>query len=431
MFFKIGNRHKSKNAFYLIPMFSLIVSLNLAGCKSEARTGKNQGSEMATPAPVLTVTAIKPVFKNIAQTLNVTGTIAAWDLLSVSPSVNGLKVVGINTEAGNYVHKGQVLVKLDDSMLQAQLLSARARLANAEAQLSKARQPNRSQDISRQQAALSQAEANLENARANASRFESLFAKGAISKSDLDLRRTTLETSEALYNQEKQRLSLLIEGSRVEDINIANATVADARAQIEQLKVQLAQTSVLSPDDGLVLDRLVHYGDISSSQGKLFNIVRNNRFELQAKVPENDLRMISPGSLVEISSDANPDLKTTGKVRQIGPGVDQASRQATVKIDLVNIPGLQTGQFVKGKITTGSIRRLIIPAKSIINTDGTEHVFVLDKDIARSQPVITGTRSGNMVEVVSGLKEPDRIIGEGAGFISDGDKVKIASNQQK
>ncbi len=424
---KMEKRQHNNGSFYLKSLMALLLTINISGCNSEAKTDKNV-SEHATPAPVLTVTSIKPAYKNVTQTLNVTGTIAAWDLLSVSPSVNGLKITNIYTESGENVRKGQVLAQLDDSMLRTQLLSARARLANAEAQLAKARQPNRNQEVNRQKAALTQAQSNLDNARANAQRFESLYAQGAISKSDLDMRRTTLETAEALYNQEKQRLSLLVEGARIEDVNIARATVADAMAQIEQLKVQIAQTSVLSPSDGLVLERTGHLGDISSSMNKLFTIVRNNRFELQAKVPETDLKLITTGAVVEITSDANPDLKTLGRVRQIGPGVDQANRQAIVKIDLDNVGGLQTGQFVKGKISLGSDKRLIIPAKSIINTDGTERVFLLDKDIAHARPVKTGTRSGNMVEIVSGLTATDQIIGEGAGFIRDGDKVKIASN---
>jgi HlyD family secretion protein len=425
------NRQKDHTGFYLKSIMALLLTINISACNSEAKTDKTKISDNATPAPVLTVTAVKPEYKSITTSLNVTGTIAAWDLLSVSPSISGLKIMDIYTESGNTVHKGQVLVKLDDSMIQTQLISCRARLANAEAQLAKARQPNRNQDISRQKAALAQAQANLDNARTNSSRFEALYTQGAISKADLDMRRTTLETAESLYNQEKQRLSLLVEGARIEDINIAQATVTEARGALEQLKVQLAQTSVISPADGLVLERMAHLGDISSSMNKLFTIVRNNRFELQAKVPETDLKLINTGATVEISSDADPDLKTAGTVRQIGPGIDQTNRQAIVKIDLNYVKGMQTGQFVKGKITLGSSKRLIIPAKSIINTDGTEQVFVLDKTIASSRAVKTGTRSGNMVEIISGLKDSDQIIGEGAGFIRDGDTVKIATNFNK
>src|SRR5262249_39280790 len=149
--FKGQNRRKNSTAL-LKPVIALLVTLQITGCNSEAKTDK-KASDAATPAPVLTVTSVNPSFKNVTQTLNVNGTIAAWDLLSVSPSVNGLKVISIFAESGDSVHKGQLLAKLDDSMLNAQLLSARARLINAEAQLAKAKQPNRSQDVTRQKEA--------------------------------------------------------------------------------------------------------------------------------------------------------------------------------------------------------------------------------------------------------------------------------------
>lgn len=398
-------------------------------CKSEAKSEEPDKKDVKQTASVaLTVSSYKVTSKTLNQNLIVTGSVSTWDTVSVQSAANGLRVLQVLADSGDFVQKGQLLVKLDDSLLNAQMLSAKARIQSAEAQLLKAKAPNRIQDIERQKAVIQQLEANLENAKVNSKRFEALFAKGAASKADLDLRKTTLETAEAQINQEKQRLDLLVEGSRIEDIRVSEAAVAEAKAQIAQINVQLAQTKIYAPTSGLIADRMVHLGDVASSAAKMFSIIRDNRYELYAKVPENDLRLIKAGDKVEVSSDADPNLKTTGTVRQIGPGVDPVSRQAIVKISLVNVKGLQTGQFLKGKISFGNDDKLVIPSKAVVNLDGKEKVFVLSKDaMVKAQMVKTGFRDGDFIEIVDGLKADDEIVSDGAGFLRDGDKVKVVA----
>lgn len=403
---------------------STLIPVILAGCVSEASTEKKAEKVIKKPAAVLTVMAVKAVEEEISNSLNVTGNIAAWDLMNVQPSASGLKITDIFVEENQKVRKGQLLIKLDDSVLKTQLLSAQAKLNNYKAQLSKARNPNRSQDISRQQAILDQAKANLDNAQLNEQRYETLYSQGAVSRYDLDTRKTALETAQAMYNQQKQQLDLLNEGSRIEDIQISQSVVNDVEAQIKQLNVLIEQTFVTAPDDGFILERFAHLGDVVSTSSKLLSIVRANRFDLQAKVPEADLSKIKIGSRVEISSDADSNLKTVGKVRQIGPSVDLANRQAVIKIDLSYVQGMHIGQFVKGKINTGKTKTITVPSKAVIDKDGNNFVFTLKNDIAVLTPVQVNGRVNDKVQI-KGLKSAQEIISDGAGFLKDGDRVRI------
>ncbi|MFN8578705.1 MAG: efflux RND transporter periplasmic adaptor subunit [Candidatus Sericytochromatia bacterium] len=403
----------------------------VTACNSEKKVEAKNVEVKNAPIPVLTVTAINPSIKNIEKTLSVTGNLSAWDMVYAQASANGLKVINIFAEAGQNVTKGQVLVQLDDSMLKAQLSSAKARLINAQAQLQKIKNPNREQDILRQRASLQQAKANLDNARENAKRYQSLYEQGAVSRFDLDSRNTSLETAQAFYNQEEQRLNLLFAGSRTEDISIAQASVLDVQAQIQQIEVQLSQTVVKAPDSGLIQERQVHLGDISSSVAKMFSIVRNNRFELQAKVPESDLKNIKVGASVKISSDVDSKIKTFGNIRQIGPGVDAVTRQAIVKIDVDYVAGMQTGQFLRGIVNLGKNTSLVIPSKSILNQEGITKVYSVDeKSYANLKTVEVGIRDGEYVEVKSGLTKNDKIIIDGIGFLRDGDFVKVLSSSK-
>ncbi|MFN8673504.1 MAG: efflux RND transporter periplasmic adaptor subunit [Candidatus Sericytochromatia bacterium] len=405
----------------------LIISLiAFSGCSKKENKEKKDETKTSEIAPALTVSTEKVSLKEIEKILNVTGSIAAWDLLNIKASSNGLKIMEVYSESGDYVKKGQILVKLDDSMLQAQLQSAKARLTNVEAQLKKIKNPNRNQDIATQKALIDQIQASLDNAKTTMDRFDNLYKQGAVSKADYDLRKTTYDTTEAQLRQAKERLSLMLEGSREEDIKIAEASVADTKAQIQQLNVQLSQTSIYAPDDGLIMERFAKLGDVSSSAVNLFTIVRNNRFEFQAKVPEIDIKNIKVGDEVKISSDANPLLKTKGKIRQIGPGIDQVSRQTTVRIDVDYVKGLQAGQFVKGTVNIGKIQAAVIPAKSIISLDGLNKVFLVNKDsVVTSKTVKTGENKGSLIQILSGLSPEDEVITQGAGFLKDGDKVKV------
>lgn len=407
-----------------------VASLGISGCKSEAKADKTTESTASKSVlPVLTVNTIKPNIKEIEKSLNVTGTIMAWDQINVQSSVNGLKVSNIYGEAGDFISKGQTLVKLDDSLLNAQLASAKASLANAEAQLAKVKNPNREQDIAGQQAVLDQMQANYQNALSNYERYESMYTQGAVSKIDLDTRKTALDTAEASLRQQKERLDLMKEGSRSEDIRIAQASVSSVLAQIQQINVQLSQTIIKAPDSGMIYERQVKLGDVSSTMNKLFTIVRNNRFELQAKIPESDLKLVKVGSNVEIESDVNNDFKTKGKVRQIGPSVDSVTRQVIVKIDVDYVKGMLPGQFMKGKISLGKTKSLVIPSKAVFNNEGISKIFTVKNSVASSKTIETGTKIGDFVEIKSGLQPNDEIVLNGVGFLKDGDPIKVVPEQ--
>lgn len=426
-------RSKNKIGKWFFLSSVLLCFSVVQGCsKSESKDDKKKdASSTAKISPALTVTTESIQQKDISRTLNVTGSLAAWDMLSVKSPANGLKLLDIYVESGDYVKKGQLLVRLDDSMILAQLQSARARLANVQAQLQKAKKPNRSQEVETQKALIDQIEASLKNAKDNMERFASLNKQGAVSKADYDLRKTTYDTNEAQLRQAQERLSLMLEGSRKEDISIAESSVADSMAQIAQLNVQLNQTKIYAPDDGLIMERFAKLGDVSSSAMNLFTMVRKNRFELQAKVPETDLKNIKVGGTVTITSDANEKLKTTGKVRQIGPLVDQNTRQAIVKIDVDYKKGMLTGQFMKGEISLGKVNSFVVPAKAILNTEGISKIFVVKDSMAILKTIKTGANSGDFIEVKSGLSDKDKIIVNGVGFLRDGDTVKVVTDKAK
>lgn len=402
----------------LLPLV-LAVSLAVTGCK------KPEEKPAEAPA-VLTVSTQPAELRAIARTLELTGSVAAWDQLPVMPAANGLRIMQVLVEEGDVVKKGQLLAKLDDATLQAQVAAARARASSATAALAKMRQPSRPQDLAQAEAALAQAEANVTAAMDTYRRFQQLKAEGGVSEAELVVRQTNVEAARAAAEQARQRLSLAREGSRREDLSIAEAQAAEARASLAQVEAMLAQTRVTAPENGRIIKRDAHLGDVSTVGRALFTMVRDGRLEVEALVPETDLGAVKVGQPAKITSDARPDVAATGKVREVSPSLDTGSRQATVSIDLPVGSPFQVGMFVRAQLNLGQSQALAVPTQAVVTGAQGSQIFVLDGQIARARTVQVGTRTGGWVEVKDGLKAGEAVVVNGVGFLKDGDKVDVS-----
>jgi HlyD family secretion protein len=408
---------RSRPVALLVP---LVLALAVtAGCKKP--------DQKPAEAPAVLTVSTQPVeMRAITRSLDLTGSVAAWDQMPVMPAANGLRIMQVLVEEGAVVHKGQLLAKLDDATLQAQLAAARARAASAQAALAKMQSPTRRQDLLSAEAAVSQAEANLTAAMDAYQRFRQLATEGGVSQAELVAKEANVEAARGAAEQARQRLSLAKEGSRSEDLSIAAAQAAEARATVAQMEAMLAQTRVVAPDSGQVIKRDAHIGDVSTVGRALFTMVRDSRLEVQAQVPESDLGQVKKGQPAKITSDARVDLVATGTVREVSPALDTGNRQATVKIDLPHGSPFQVGMFVRAAVDLGAQQALAVPTKAVVSGTEGSQVFVLDGQIARARAIGVGARSGGWVEVRDGLKPGEPVIVNGVGFLKDGDKVDVA-----
>lgn len=425
---------------------------------------KNTGPDRAALTVKASAVAIRPVQKSLL----VSGGVWAWDPVQIGSEINGLRVTDIYVDEGAYVKSGQVLARLNNSVLTAQASRQKARLEGAEAALVKALQPNRPEDLSALEAAYAQAkaqvaqeEASLERAQAtlaesaaNARRYQDLVRQGAVSAEDFDKRLTLSKVahaevtnaqqkvSAAKFNAEQahQRLSMGLRGGRREDIDISRSQVAEIRANYQELLSQLRQTEIKAPAAGLISRRMVHIGDIASSTKPMFDLVRDGRMELRAQVPENDLPSIAVGQPVQVLASKVDDFKgdstVKGVVREISPAIDEDTRLGLVRIDL-DLPRdriglLRPGNFVKGELNLGLRNAPTVPSQAVVFRDNRALVYILDKGADNQRKVHMryvkiGSRSrvDGAVEVLSGLNPGDLVVQSGAGFLKEGDLVRV------
>ncbi len=367
---------------------------------------------LPAPKPALTVTATRPESTRLPVTLAANGNIAAWQEAIIGAESSGLRLTEVRVNVGDRVKAGQVLAAFSSDSVQADVAQARASLLEAQA--------------------------NAADAAANAERARSLQSSGALSAQQINQYLTLEKTAQA------------------------RAQAAQAMLGAQQLRGR--QTQVLAPDSGVISARSATVGAVVSSGAELFRMIRQGRLEWRAEVTSAELGRLQPGTLVSVVPASGGALR--GRLRMLAPSVDPLTRSALVYVDLpsmsaaiadarragppqagaapsegsakretTGVGAALPGMFARGEFELGSTDALTIPQRALVVRDGFNYVFRLDEDLRVSRlKVQTGRLAGERIEVVSGLMPDTRIAVSGAGFLNDGDWVRIGQeiepNQQ-
>lgn len=326
-------------------------------------------------AASLTVSVEKVRKDEIASAITATGTVQAWQEATIGSQTSGLQLTEVLVAEGDRVSKGEVIARLDDTVLRAELAE--------------------------QKAAVEQARATLEAAETASARAQKLIASNAISTETAEERATTVKTSRAQLTQ--------------------------ALAAADNIAAQLARTEIRSPFDGTVSTRPAVAGSIVQSGTELMRIVRDGKVEVAVQMPEKDLAAIAIGlaaTITDASGKAFP-----GRVSSIAEKVDGTTRLGTVYVAPQDGSGLRPGMFARVSIATSSAEVLNVAESALTWRDGKPSVFVVGeggKVTARS--VETGSRKDGRVAIVSGLAEGDSVVVSGAGLLNDGNLVRVVAS---
>lgn len=328
------------------------------------------------PRAALTVQIAPPQRTVLAQRLAANGNIAAWQEASIGAESNGLRLTEVHVNVGDTVQAGQILATFASEMVQAEIAQARASLLEA-------------------QAHAAEAASNAERARTL-----HLQASGALSAQQIEQYTTAAQAAQA----------------RVE--------AAHALLQVQQLR--LRQTQVRAPDSGLISARSATVGAVVGAGVELFRMVRKGRLEWRAEVTATELARLRTGIAVQMTAASGASVQ--GQLRKIAPTVDPQTRNALVYVDLPAHPDLRAGMFARGEFLLGQSDALTVPQEALVVREGFTYLFILgaDQRVQRLK-VEPGRRSGEQVEIIAGLKTDASVVVRGAGFLNDGDVVRVAA----
>ncbi|MGZ6040585.1 MAG: efflux RND transporter periplasmic adaptor subunit [Asticcacaulis sp.] len=206
----------------------------------------------------------------------------------------------------------------------------------------------------------------------------------------------------------------------------AEAAYQSSQAALQTAQTQVSLATVRAPVAGIVVSRKAVLGQIVQAGAELFRIARDGRIELNMEVVESDLQRIKPGMAATVQSEAIGPI--TGTVRIVTPQVDPATRLGYARISVPWSSGLRPGMFASGHITAGSADALIVPQSAVVFTQNTPGVYVVAPDShVHLRHITIGVHQGDNVVVRDGVAEGDRVVTTGAGFLNDGDLVKLAA----
>lgn len=328
----------------------------------------------AGPArPALTVSTARPQRAAMPQHLAANGNVMAWQEASIGAESNGLRLTEVRANVGDVVRAGQVLATFAAETVQADLAQARASLLEAQA--------------------------HAAEATANAERARTLQATGALSQQQIQQLTTAEKT--------------------------AQARVEAAQALLRAQELRLQHTQVLAPDSGVISARTATVGAVVGAGTELFRMVRKGRLEWRAEVLASELRPLRPGAKARVT--AASGVTVEGTVRMVAPTVDPQTRNALVYVDLPAHPDLRAGMFARGEFQLGSSDALTVPQEALVVRDGFAYVFAVGADQrVQQRKVQTGRRQADRVEVLSGITADTTVAVRGAGFLNDGDLVRVA-----
>lgn len=351
-----------------VAAFALILFVAAAG----TACSKKEVTTDAAPTGAMAVTVVRAKTQQIQRSVLVSGPVAAWEEMQLGVEVTGLRVTALNVDVGQQVRKGELLLQLDHRSLDAEL---------------------------------AQANASLREAQAGASLARSQLARGELLVKDKYISATQLDELRAGRTQ-------------------GDARVGTARAMRDTAALRRSFADLRAPDDGIISKRLVQPGQVVSSGSELLRLIRQGRLEWRAELAEAELARVKPGDRIALTT--RDGKAVSGTVRAVSPGVDSSTRTGTIHADLPQPEGLQPGTFLQGRIDTGMAQAITVPAAAVVQRDGHPNVFTVDaKGIAHRVRLRTGGSDNGQVEVLEGLKSGDAVVDQGAGFLGDGDTVRI------
>jgi HlyD family secretion protein len=387
------------------------------------------------------VTAVSAANAPEGVILNATGYIVAAHKIELAAKVVG-KVSWIGVDKGDRVTEGQVLVRLEDDEYQAYVTQAKGQLASLQSKLDEALHGSRPEEIAEALANLNSAKADLENARVNLDRARSTLREHVGSQQTVDDAVGHYDSAVHKVNSLQKVYELVKLGPRQEEIDSLRGQVEQAKGALAYAETNLANTVIRAPVTGTILEREVEKGEFVTTsfvgdrgaKGYVVSLADLNDLEVELDISQNDFAKLHSGQHGVVTTDAFPDLKYDGFIKEISPEANRQKATVQIKVKVLKPddhlrPEMNASvAFLAGKkpnTDAGAAGKpvVIIPAAAV--KDGVVFVFFDGRAVRRA--VKTGATSGQGIRVEDGLTGGEDLIVTPPASLKDGDKVRIKS----
>lgn len=362
---------------------------------------KEEKPKEAAQGPPVAITAAVVKAADVPDEVVSIGTVESKKEAAVSAKVMGV-IRQVWVEEGDRVGKGQVLLTIDDADIKAKRREAVQARAEGVAALAEA------------DAAMDEAKAALANTAVNLGRMKNLYADNAVTRKELD----------DITTQHSMALAKV--GQVAAKKKEVQAKIAQANAGISQTDIMLGYTVIRSPMSGVVTQKLASAGEMATPGRPLVKVVDSHDLRLVAMVNEREVSDLTRGQQLKVAVDAVHGAGITGRISDIVPAADPATRTFAVKIDLPQVSGLMPGMFGKAYLPVGTRKAVLIPDGALVEREGVKGVFaVTPQGTLRFQAVKTGEKSEGLLEAVTGLSGGETVATGNLAGLTEGMKVSI------
>jgi HlyD family secretion protein len=375
--------------------------------------------------------------------LNATGYIVAAHRIEVAAKVVG-KVKWIGVDKGDRVQEGQVMVRLEDDEYQAQLEQAKGQLANLQAKLDEALHGSRPEEVAQALANLESARADLDNAKVSLERARSQVGEGLIAKQSLDDAQARYDSAVHKVDSLQKAYELVKLGPRQEQIDSLRGQVQQARGMLAYAETNLANTIIRAPVTGTILARAVEKGEFVTTsfvgergaKGYVVSLADLNDLEVELDISQNDFAKLHSGQQAVVTTDAFPDRRYDGYIKEISPEANRQKATVQIKVKVrkpdqylrpemnATVAFISDDNRVTSTHPDAAVKPVVMAPDSAVR-NGAVFVFLDGRALRRA--VKTGGVSGSTVRIEEGLIGGEDLIVNPPASLKDGDRVRQKS----
>ncbi len=404
------------------PVFAVLSGVALLiGCGKPGATTDAGADEAVTPVQVAAVKR-----QIIHSYITAEAVLYPVKQANVVPKISA-PVARFLVQRGDHVREGQLVAVLENRDLAAAAQESQDLYHQAQATYRNTAAAVMPEDLTKAKADLESAREAQEAAETLYNNRVSLLKQGALAQKLVDDAKVALVQAQSQFQTAQQHLTSLETVGRTEQLKSAQAQMDAAKAHYESSAAQAAYAEVRSPISGVVSDRPVNIGEMASSSSDLISVIDISRVVARANVPVQQAASITVGRPATISG---PGGELTGKVTVVSPAVDPNTTTVQVWMEAPNpAERLKPGATVQITVDAGEIpNALVAPASALLASDeGGEKVMIAGSDsLAHETPVKVGIRSGDEVQLLSGVQEGQQVITQGALGLDDKAKIEIS-----
>jgi len=379
--------------------------------------------------------------------ISATGVVEPNFQVEVKSKASG-EVLSFPYEEGDFVRKGDLLLRLDKSDELRNVARAENDLERALAKLKKAQtalivqKTKYDYDLQTAASGVQAAEANLREAQDILKRQLDLFDKQITSQEALDKARTAYKIRQEDLVQARAHAQAAADAKhditlREDEIKLVEVEVARSRITVEEARERLEETEIFAPIDGVIIKKMVEEGQIISSGitnvsgGTALCIIADlSRLFITADVDETDIGAIEPGQEVNVTTDAFPGESFHGKVKRIAPQgeVENDITVFKVKVEIIGSGKVSLKPMMTANVDIVSRRvknALYVPREAVYDAKGERFAIVLSENRPKKIPVTTGVQTPIYVQLLSGVEQGQKLaVGDWEKILNEKDPSK-------